>query len=1040
MTLIGPPVGGALRRALVRPATKCGYRFEDDELVEQMLAEVEGERGALPLLAFAAAQLWEQRDRETGHLTREAYHDIGGVGGALARHAEATIDRIGTERVAHVRELFRNLVTAEGTRAVREWTELLSVFEEPQRESAEEVLRELIDARLLTSYEVREDDHEPTRRVEIIHESLLANWPRLVRWQTQDQEGAQIRDELRQAARSWDEHGRHDDRLWAGTAYREFQLWRERYPGGLTEAEEAFAAAMTSLATRRRRRRRISVAAAFAILLTVLAVVGSFWRRSVLETRRAEAAELVAHGQLELNGYPTASLAHAITSLELSDSRAARMLAVEALWKGPTAFVVNETSTRRVQFTSDGQWLTQAVFSGTNEPVRLIGADGSSRVLPKPAGNGNPYPPEAGGNSDLFSMQHWGRNSSGKWFPGLVTLWSAAEARILGEARYEGRWVRWVKMNSADRRFLIFFSDVEGRFSVDTLSFDGTTSHLGTREFDVQADGNQWRYSFDARTGRRVATSTGHDIYAMEVNQFDLSKPRFVGDPIGRFIATSNDEGRIQLWDLNGMDRPRALEGPPAGSLAFTHDGRYLKSWVLPDSGDGEFWIWSLDSEEPQMMRQLSIGQKGPMSGVLFDPLDRHLVRTGFDLKIRLWPFSAPADAEPLELLRGEVGQIYPPTFHPQGTWLASADEAGLALWPLARRYPSVMRRHSQGVNGLVFGPQGRWFASSSYDGSLRLWPLDGEVPEPGRALFDNPKTHLHGIATSPRGDRILVAAATNRGAGVLFLIDLNGEPPQVFAEAGTQYFCAALSPDGRLAAGSSGSWGQLGRYIGVWDIASEEQIAVLAKDESPFYPDPRFIDDHHIMGLDVKGVRRWDINTGESSMLHEGDFQEYSASGDGRRLLLLTGSTYTGRGSVIFVDLESNAVAALETHGADVVAVKLDVTGKIAVTASSDGAIRVGRVDGAEPYVLIGHENSVTALAIDPLGRWIASGSKDTTVRLWPMPDLSKPPLHTLPHDELIAKLKTLTNVRVVRDEESPTGWKITHDPFPGWETVPTW
>ena len=48
--------------------------------------------------------------------------------------------------------------------------------------------------------------------------------------------------------------------------------------------------------------------------------------------------------------------------------------------------------------------------------------------------------------------------------------------------------------------------------------------------------------------------------------------------------------------------------------------------------------------------------------------------------------------------------------------------------------------------------------------------------------------------------------------------------------------------------------------------------------------------------------------------------------------------------------------------------------------------------------------------------------------------------PLHTLPHDELIAKLKTLTNLRVVRDEEAATGWKLTHDPFPGWETVPEW
>jgi serine/threonine protein kinase len=239
VTLIGPPVGSALRSALVQPATACGYRFEDDELVDQMLEEIEGERGALPLLAFAAARLWEKRDRDAGLLTREAYLDIGGVGGALARHAEATIERIGTEQIPIIREIFRNLVTAEGTRAIREWDELLSVFDESERESAEEVLHQLVDARLLTSYEVSEEDLGPIRRVEIIHESLLANWPRLVRWQTQDADAAQMRDELRQSARSWDEHGRPTDRLWTGSTYREFTVWYERYPGGLSDTRAA---------------------------------------------------------------------------------------------------------------------------------------------------------------------------------------------------------------------------------------------------------------------------------------------------------------------------------------------------------------------------------------------------------------------------------------------------------------------------------------------------------------------------------------------------------------------------------------------------------------------------------------------------------------------------------------------------------------------------------------------------------------------------------------------------------------------------------
>jgi hypothetical protein len=46
-------------------------------------------------------------------------------------------------------------------------------------------------------------------------------------------------------------------------------------------------------------------------------------------------------------------------------------------------------------------------------------------------------------------------------------------------------------------------------------------------------------------------------------------------------------------------------------------------------------------------------------------------------------------------------------------------------------------------------------------------------------------------------------------------------------------------------------------------------------------------------------------------------------------------------------------------------------------------------------------------------------------------MPDLDKPPLHTLPHDELLAKLKSLTNFRAVRDPEAPNGWRIELGPY---------
>ncbi|HSL19500.1 MAG TPA: winged helix-turn-helix domain-containing protein, partial [Methylomirabilota bacterium] len=414
LTPIAQPAPEALARALALPAKRCGYTFDDDDLVGRMVAEVAEERAALPLLAFTAARLWEERDRENRLLPRQAYEDMGGIHGALAGHAEATVAAIGAGRLPVVREIFRNLVTAEGTRATRGVDDLLSVFDggtetlssrgsgrwllsfraseasrgiprrqecneeatisapggdpstrpsdglaqDDRRRAAAEVLRQLIDARLLTSYEVKEEDREPTRRVEIIHESLLAAWPRLVRWQTQDADAAQLRDQLRQAARTWHEHDRSDDLLWGGSAYREYAVWRERYSGGLTELEEAFAAAMTSLANRRRRRRRVAVAAGFAILFAVLAVVGTLWHRSVQETRRAEAAKLLAIAQARLGEDPTEALALTTASLEVADTREAREFVMRTLWAAPPALELEvdaESHLRFPGFSPDGR-------------------------------------------------------------------------------------------------------------------------------------------------------------------------------------------------------------------------------------------------------------------------------------------------------------------------------------------------------------------------------------------------------------------------------------------------------------------------------------------------------------------------------------------------------------------------------------------------------------------------------------------------------------------------------------------------------------
>jgi WD40 repeat protein len=140
----------------------------------------------------------------------------------------------------------------------------------------------------------------------------------------------------------------------------------------------------------------------------------------------------------------------------------------------------------------------------------------------------------------------------------------------------------------------------------------------------------------------------------------------------------------------------------------------------------------------------------------------------------------------------------------------------------------------------------------------------------------------------------------------------------------------------------------------------------------------------------------------------------------------------------VVLHDLAARSARALPAFGGCVRPFDLDPSGDVLVTGDKDGMVRVGRLSGGEPHLLAGHKGVVDRVAVSPDLKWVASSGEDNTLRLWPMPDLSKPPLHTLPHDELVVKLKSLTNLRAVRDPKSPTGWTIEIGTFPRLEEHP--
>jgi len=1092
LTPLAPPAPDALRRALTEPAARRLHRFESEVLVDRMVAEVESQRSALPLLAFAVHRMWEQRDEPNRILTEKSYDRIGGVGGALAQHAEELVTEIGHERLPIVREIFRNLVTAEDTRAVREIDELLSVFngsdgegvkpsptnrigkdsEEagltpvtdragndlvgagftPARDAAREVLDKLIDARLLTTFETRDDEDLSTRRVEIVHESLLANWPRLVRWQTQDQEGAQLRDELRQAARTWDEHGRDDDRLWTGTAYREFRLWRERYPGGLTEVEDAFAVAMTAFSGRRRRRRRVAVAVGFAVLLAVLVVVGSFWQRSERETLRAEAANLVSQAQVELESYPSAAVAYATASLELSDSPGARRLALEALWKGPTAFVVNEIKSWEIEFTPDGRWLVQATDAPPYD-LHVIGSDGSDDLLENI-------------HNDWVDLRMDSETGSFITLPwenaGPCGLWSAPEKRLLARTILEAsqdRAILGAALNTSRQRAALLIREAE-RFSVDAIGFDGTYKRLGTLEFDAGRDetGQRKAVAFlDRKNGDWLGVFTQNEAYLIDVGDHTLGQPRRLEhiqdpsagivtrkmshialDPLGRFVAVPFNDGAIRLWNLSEESPPRVIEGPSGiTGIRITADGSMLEARKVED-GEVETWTWSLENQEPTLLRHVDLGKSGGTASWTLNPIEHQIVSIlNPDAKIRLWPLRAPADSEPVIMQHGDFGSARRVRIHPRGGWLASSFSDGLTLWPVTRAYPIVIKQYEEQIGNLVFGPEGRWLATSSINSKVRLWHLEGDHLPAAEIVYDA-ESYAYGIAASPDGKQILLGTHFY-GPHLLSLddettIDLPGEVGIAWG--------VAFSANGRLAAATGIAENSIARVIRVWDLDSHEEVNVFDLSDVDLPGFLRFTTDGQILSGNSAGLLRWNLETGESETLAEGPVHRFASSSDDARVVFMQTDWSTAMfpfGPAVLLDLESGASTPLTSHGNSVTAIAMDPGGRIVVTGDRDGVIRVGPITGEEPVLLLGSSGEIYDLAIDPKGRWIASAS-GTEVRLWPMPDLTKPPLHTLPREELIAKLKTLTNLRVVRDPESSTGWKLTHDPFPGWETVPTW
>ncbi len=287
-----------LHEAVSRPLERVGHFWDAPEVVDEMVAELQGEPAALPMLQFACAALWERRDKVARQLRKADYEAIGGVTGALAAHAEAVLDGLESSELQIARDLLLRLVAPEGTRRSVERGELLAGL----GAGAEAVLERLTAARLLTSRRTREGQ-ERRSVLELAHESLVRTWPQLARWLEQDSDQRLAVAEVEAAGRLWVKRGSGPDEVWPLQGVADMRRRLGGHQERLTVDARAFLDAGDAKG-RRSRRVRATLLGGLALVLAAV-TVGSLLVAAELSQRervtRNQAAEItLAAGDMGL--------------------------------------------------------------------------------------------------------------------------------------------------------------------------------------------------------------------------------------------------------------------------------------------------------------------------------------------------------------------------------------------------------------------------------------------------------------------------------------------------------------------------------------------------------------------------------------------------------------------------------------------------------------------------------------------------------------------------------------------------------------------
>jgi WD40 repeat protein/serine/threonine protein kinase len=969
-----------LRRILTEPLRRIGYEL-DAELPDEMVSEVAGEPAALALLSFTASRLWELRDRRFRQIGAKAYRSLGGVGGALAHHAEDTLAAMPSEEQRLVREVFRHAVTAEGTRAPLPPGELEAALGGGPHARA--VLDKLVAARLLVV-----SDAELGERIEVTHEALLTAWPRLVTWRQEDAAGARLRDLLRSAARQWDERGRPSGLLWRGDALAEYRLWRGRHPGAITPTEEAFAGASLDEAARVRRIRRVLVGGTFVVLAGVAVALVIFGARADRARGRAVDSERAAQKSAD-------KLALQLRSQYEGQGR--RLVVGDDPLKG-LAFLA-EAGKLGVAGVAHDFAVAEAIRATEGELYTVHHANVVGRARFSPDG------------AHLLTIG----------YDNHARLWDAASGSPQAALAHEAAVVR--AAFSPDGRLIATGTVEDGSGSATVALWDagGQLRHRmstrgGVQALELSPDGARLvsATATDEVTLWEVATGKAVARLAAAADETDTpAGAPCAFSPDGALLACGDRRGAIHVWDGRSGRVRTTLRGhrDRVQTVRFSRDG----ARVLSASRDHTAIVWRSGSWRPV----LTLRHADRVTAAWFSPDDRRIVTASADRSAVVWN---AATGLPELTLGGHLAAVEQVAFSPDGSRIATASQDATAiLWDAATGERLARRLgHSGPLRDVTFSPDGTRMATASLDGSATVWST-----RPTRRV-----TRLAGhqgvvpaADVAPDGARV----ATGGADGMLRVWD---------AETGRERFAVRahgdiihdlrFSPEGDRIATAS-----IDRLVKLWSARDGSPLATLTGHTDwvrsvSWHPGGAWLASAGEDGT----VRLWTTATGRelrALRAHGGQPVSAAAFSPDGKLLATVGDDSTTR----FFDPESGREVARFQHPDTRYSLVFDPTGRQAVSITQKNVATIWRVrDGAVVTQLVGHVGAMQEVSWGRHGL-VVTASADRTARIWD--PVTGEALAILPHASEVVEPAFAPSGRLLVTTSTDGTASLWH--FPPWE-----